>query len=82
MNTKTKPSKVHYKGIEYEPLLANDLNLKQGDEYLFDIGIHKYEWTKGKIEMYHMGGIGIILTEGRQKGKFWYIFPNTLLCKV
>jgi len=82
MNIKTKPSKVQYKGMEYEPMLASVLDFKEGDEYLFNNGILKDEWTKGKIVEKYRSGLGIILTEGRQKGKYWVIFPDRLLCKV
>jgi hypothetical protein len=74
--------KIQYKGMEYEPLLASVLDLKQGDKYLYNNGVNKEDWTKGSIETHHMGGVGIMLLEGRQKGKFWYIFPDRLLCKV
>ena len=84
MNVKTEVVKIQYKGMEYEPLLASVLDLKEGDKYLFNNngGIGEDEWTLGKIDTYHQGGIGIELLEGRMKYKFWYIFPDRLLCKV
>lgn len=81
MKTDTKPQKIQYKGMEYEPLLANVLDLKDGDEYLFDNGLLTPEWTLCKITT-HFRGIGVELLEGRQKGKFWHLFPDRLLCKV
>ena len=74
--------KIKYKGLYYEPLLAIDLDLKQGDKYLFNNGrTGEDKWTLGEIDTYHQGGIGIELLEGRMKYKFWYIFPDRLLCK-
>ena len=81
MDKRTEVIKIQYKGMEYEPLLANVLDLKEGDKYLFDNGTLTPEWTLCKITT-HFRGIGVQLLEGRQKGKFWHLFTDRLLCKV
>lgn len=70
---------ITYRGKQYQSNRADTFDLQHGDEYLFkeDGG----DWVKSKIDQYHQGGIGVTLLEGNREGKFWYLFPDRLLCK-
>ena len=74
---------ITYNGEKYNPEWAGELDkqlkLNQGDEVLYNNGLLEDEWVKAKIEIYHCGGKGVVLLEGRQKDKFWYLFPDRML---